>query len=128
MKRFSAAGPPLRCIGIANKYQEVIPMCGKFPSLRIIEIDYSEGVQIDVQSAKDSLRASAKYKPVKKGKKSRRESEDEDLSDSGLVDLYSDPRVIRLRKFLPRSPYYYNLSPEQFIPLEVKELPVEDSD
>ncbi|KAF8761803.1 hypothetical protein RHS01_01214 [Rhizoctonia solani] len=85
-------------------------------------------VQIDVQSAKDSLRASAKYKPVKKGKKPRRESEDEDLSDSGLVDLYSDPRVIRLRKFLPRSPYYYNLSPEQFIPLEVKELPVEDSD
>ncbi|KAF8679434.1 hypothetical protein RHS04_04813 [Rhizoctonia solani] len=128
MKRFSAAGPPLRCISIANKYKEVIPMCGKFPSLRIIEIDYSEGVQIDVQSAKDSLRASAKYKPVKKGKKSRRESEDEDLSDSGLVDLYSDPRVIRLRKFLPRSPYYYNLSPEQFIPLEVKELPVEDSD
>ncbi|CAE6381150.1 unnamed protein product, partial [Rhizoctonia solani] len=67
MKRFSAAGPPLRCIGIANKYQEVIPMCGKFPSLRIIEIDYSEGVQIDVQSAKDSLRASAKYKPVGDG-------------------------------------------------------------
>ncbi|KAG8710789.1 hypothetical protein FRC11_004125, partial [Ceratobasidium sp. 423] len=127
-KRLSAVAPPLRCVDITKVSQDVLPIYGTFPGLRVLEIDCfgTEVVGDDhLKLVRDTLRACANYKPQKKGRKSRRKAADDDLSDSGLADLYSEPRVVRVRKFGWR-PRYYEKSPEEFTPLGVEEIPLED--
>ncbi|CAE6421440.1 unnamed protein product [Rhizoctonia solani] len=126
MKRLSTAAPPLRCIDITNVSQDMLPIYGTFPSLRVVEIDCfgTTVTDDDVKLGKDILRACANYKPPKKGKKSRRNMADGGLSDSGLADLYPEPRVVRVRTFPQR---YYEKSPEGFTPLGVEDIPFVDS-
>lgn len=97
-----------------------------FPSLRIIEIDCKTQVNESdvarlVEVAKQTLRACADYKPPAKTKKSRKATSNTGNSLDDLVDLYPEPRAVRLRHYHCHSKNGYGGAATYLTPPRVEE-------
>ncbi|KAH7345420.1 hypothetical protein B0J17DRAFT_702824 [Rhizoctonia solani] len=128
MKRLSVACPPLKCVSIPERSipENVIPTYATFPSLCVIKVDCFEDIEADdyVKLAQDTLRACVQYKPKKKKRKSHRKLVDGNLSDSESTDLYSEPRMVSIRRFIKGPTYDKSLS--QFSAVRIKQFPIEE--
>ncbi|KAG8694030.1 hypothetical protein FRC08_008744 [Ceratobasidium sp. 394] len=126
LKSLAEANPPLRCVRVKSD-EAVIRNFATFPSLRTIEIECRierSDIPNLVKVAKEALQACTEYIPATESSRARKnQSVDQDAHDDS-VDLYTGPRVVRVRHMLKASALERpRNSPARFIPLKIEVFP-----
>ncbi|KAG8720875.1 hypothetical protein FRC09_008842 [Ceratobasidium sp. 395] len=113
--------------GCSKLQADAIRMFSSFPSLRVIEIEQRGIVKnIDdiVKVAKETLQACIDYVPATKPKKKQKNQAGDGSAQDDLVDLYTEPRAVKVRRTHHYSYADRHKLPFTPLPVEVDEFPL----